>query len=108
MNAWVWLIIAILFELAGTTSLKISFGLTKLVPSLLTFVFYAISFTTLAIALKKIDVGIAYAVWAGAGTALIAFVGFIFFGESFTFWKGASILLIILGVIGLNLFGNLH
>lgn len=95
--------IAILFELTGTTFLKISYGFTRFIPSLLTFAFYVVSFTSLAIALKKIDVGIAYAIWSGAGTALIACVGVFYFGEVLTPWKVIFIALIIIGVIGLNI-----
>ena len=108
MKAWIWLAIAILFEVAGTTSLKASYGFSKLIPSLLTFVFYTISFITLAMTLKKVDIGVAYAIWSGVGTALIACLGFIYFGEAMSFWKILSIGLIVLGVIGLNLAGNLH
>lgn len=103
MNPWVSLTIAILLEVAGTTSLKISTGLTKLIPSLLTMVFYFSSFIALAFTLKKIEVGIAYAIWSGLGTALIACIGIIYFGESISMQKILFIALIIIGVIGLNL-----
>lgn len=59
----------------------------------------------LTIALKKIDVGIAYAVWAGIGTALIAGIGMFYFKEPMNLVKVVSILLIIIGVVGLNLGG---
>ncbi len=108
MQYWFLLFGAILLEVAGTISMKLSSGFTKLVPSVLLFVFYAASFTVLTFALKKIDVSVAYAVWAGVGTALIAIIGMIWFHEPATAVKIISILLIITGVIGLNLSGAKH
>lgn len=103
MQSWLYLICAIVFEVAGTSSMKLSEGFTRLVPSVLIFVFYAISFVALTLALKKIDVSIAYAIWSGIGTILIAVIGFIYFNEPVTAVKMASIGLIIAGVVGLNL-----
>ena len=108
MNPWLALAGAIALEVSGTVSMKLSEGFTKLVPSVLIFVFYVASFAVLTLALKKIDVGVAYAVWAGAGTALIAIIGVLYFKEPFSVLKGFSILLIIAGVIGLNLGGVKH
>ena len=108
IDPWFWLIIAILFEVAGTVSLKISDGLTKTIPSILTVLFYVLSFYVLAYTLKKMDVGLAYAIWAGLGTAIIAFVGVIYFGEPVSITKVISIILIVTGVIGLNLAGGIH
>jgi small multidrug resistance pump len=67
---------------------------------------YALSFWLLALILKDLDIGFVYAVWSGAGTALIAGVGMVAFGESATALKFVSIALIIVGVIGLNLGGS--
>lgn len=108
MNAWVWLMIAILFEVAGTTALKVSAGLSKVVPSLLVLFFYIISFSSLAFSLKTFEVGLAYAIWSGLGTALIAIIGIYYFGESISWMKICSIALIIAGVVGLNLSGGVH
>lgn len=99
------LIVSILFEVAGTTSLKLSQGFSKPVPAILMGVFYIISFSVFSLALKKLDVSMAYAVWAGMGTALIATIGMLWFKEPFTLLKLGSIALIIFGVIGLNLSG---
>jgi small multidrug resistance pump len=106
--SWLYLILAILLEVCGTTSMKLSQGFTKLVPSILIFVFYCLSFSSITLALKQIDVSVAYAVWSGLGTALIAIVGILWFREPFTSLKVASIALIIAGVIGLNLGGGVH
>ncbi len=105
MEHWFILAGAILLEVAGTTSMKLSEGFTKLVPSVLIFVFYAASFVGLTFALKKIDVSVAYAVWAGFGTALITIIGIAYFKEPTGTLKLASIALIIIGVVGLNLSG---
>jgi len=106
MSAWIWLTIAISFEIAATSCLKLSLGLTRLVPTILTLVFYTISFLSLAITLKTLEIGIAYAIWSGVGTALITLIGIAFFDESMSLIKIGSIFLIILGVVGLNLISN--
>ena len=105
MQSWIILSVAILLEVAGTSCMKLSQGFSRLIPSILIFVFYGLSFVGLTFALKKIDVGIAYAVWAGIGTALIAAIGMVYFKEPLTLIKLVSILLIITGVVGLNLGG---
>jgi small multidrug resistance pump len=102
---WIYLIIAILTEVAGTTALKLSQGLTKIIPAIAMAILYIVSFIFLAFALKKIEVGTAYAIWSGIGTALIALIGFLWFQESLDALKIVSLGLIILGVVGLNLSG---
>jgi len=102
---WIYLGFAILFEVAGTTSMKLSEGLSKLLPSTLMVVLYIASFALMALALKKLEVGMTYAIWAGLGTALIAVIGVLYFKEPMSALKAVSILLIIAGVIGLNLSG---
>jgi small multidrug resistance pump len=108
MLHWLYLTIAILLEVAGTTSMKLSHGFTRMLPSVLIFVFYCASFVALTFALKKIDVSIAYAIWSGVGTAAIAVIGIAWFREPATAVKFASISLIIIGVVGLNLGGIKH
>ncbi len=105
MVFWLYLLIAILTEVVGTTLMKVSQGLTRLVPSVLMFLLYGISFAFMALALKRIEVSIAYAVWSGLGTALIAAIGIFWFRESFNIPKLVGIGLIIAGVILLNLKG---
>ncbi len=100
-----YLVLAILSEVAGTTSLKFSQGFTKLVPSVIVILCYALSFWLLSLTLKKIDVSIAYAVWSAVGTALITAIGILWFKEPLTAIKIGSIVLIILGVVGLNIGG---
>ena len=100
---WFTLILAIIFEVLGTTAMKLSVGFTKLLPSLAMGLFYILSLIMLTLTLKKIDVSVAYAIWSGLGTALIALIGIWVFGESFSLLKVVSIGFIIIGVIGLQL-----
>src|SRR5262245_19440227 len=106
--SWFYLALAILLEVSGTVSMKLSEGFTKVKPSIAMFVFYILSLSALNFALKRIDVGVAYAVWAGLGTALITAVGIFWFREAATTLKLVSIALIIIGVVGLNLGGAAH
>lgn len=100
---WVWLFLAISLEVAATVFMKLSEGFSKIVPTAIMGVLYAISFVPLAIALKKMDVGIAYAVWSAVGTAMVTLVGVFLFKESVSALKVFSIALIIAGVVSLNL-----
>jgi small multidrug resistance pump len=106
MHPWVLMAFAIVFEVIGTTCLKLSEGFTKIIPSILIFVFYAISFTLLTYALKKIDLSLAYAIWSGAGTALIALIGIFVFSESVSLIKIISLIFVIIGIVGLKMAGN--
>ncbi|ABC24147.1 DMT family transporter [Rhodospirillum rubrum] len=103
---WLTLTGAILFELAGTTAMKLSEGFTRLLPSVALVVCYAISFTLLTLTLKKMDVSIAYAIWSGAGTVLITVIGILVFKEPATLLKVLCIALIVAGVVGLNLLSK--
>jgi small multidrug resistance pump len=105
---WVYLVLAILSEVAGTVCMKLSAGFTKTIPSVLMWVFYAVCFAFLALTLKKIDVGVAYAIWSGVGTALIATVGIIYFREPLTMMRAIGLITIIAGVVILNLTGGSH
>jgi small multidrug resistance pump len=103
---WIFLVAAIFFEVAGTTFLKLSNGFSRLVPIIFMFVFYITSLALLSLVLKKIEVGIAYAIWSGVGTATITLVGIVFFSESINILKIGGILLVIAGITVLNLAGN--
>ncbi len=102
MKYWIFLGVAILAEVFGTTSMKLSDGFTKLIPSIALVICYVVSFALLTLSLKKLDLSIAYAVWAGAGTALTAVIGFWYFKESPSVMKILCIGLIIAGVVGLK------
>jgi len=101
-----YLAAAIFLEIGGTTSLKLSDGLTRLGPTGAVVVCYAASFALLSLALRGIDLSIAYAVWSGVGTAIVATIGIVWFGESAGVWKLLSLALIVLGVAGLHLSGR--
>lgn len=99
----VLLSVAILAEVIGTTMLKMSNGFKVLVPSVLFVIFYAASFYALAHALKTIDMGIAYAIWAAVGLTIVTIIGIFLFNENMNWIKALSILFIIIGVVGLRL-----
>ena len=103
MQQWIYLIIAIFFEVLGTTSMKLSDGFTKTMPSVAMGIFYILSLVALTYALKKFDVSMAYAIWSGIGTALITVIGIVYFKEPMGAVKLASIGLIIIGVVGLHM-----
>jgi small multidrug resistance pump len=98
-----YLAMAILLEVVGTTCMKLSEGFTRLIPSVLVFVLYMVSFAFMILALKKLELGVVYAIWAGLGTALIALIGIVWFQESVSLLKIVSIVFIVLGVMGLRL-----
>ena len=100
------LTIAILAEVAGTVALKYTDGFTNLGPSALVVVGYGLSFWMLALVLRDLPIGLTYAVWAAVGTALIAGIGIVAFGEPATTMKLLSLALIIAGTVGLNVAGS--
>jgi len=104
MLYWLILGLGIVFEVLGTVSMKYADGFSKLVPSILVFVFYLLALGSLVVVLKKMQVSIAYTIWASLGTVLIATIGMIWFKEPVSLVKIISILLIIAGIAGLELF----
>jgi len=103
MNPWIILTVAILLELSGTICLKLSYGFSRLLPSIGVVCFYLGSFALMAQSLKTLEVGIVYAIWSGVGTALIAVVGVLAFGESVTVFKILGLLMIIGGTFLLRI-----
>lgn len=99
---WWLLAAAILLEVAGTTCLKLSQGLTRALPAAFVALFYGSAFVFLARAMKSLEMGIAYAVWAGAGTAVTATIGILLLGEEFHWQKIFGVACIILGVAALQ------
>jgi small multidrug resistance pump len=100
------LAIAIVAEVGGTVALKYTDGFTRLAPSAAVVAGYGLSFWMLALVLRDLPIGLTYAVWAAAGTALIAAIGIVAFGEPATTLKLLSLGLIIAGVVGLNMAGS--
>ncbi|WP_163536139.1 multidrug efflux SMR transporter [Gracilibacillus sp. YIM 98692] len=103
MRNYLILFLSIVAEVVGTAMLKMSEGFTNMLPSIGAIAGYAVSFISLAIVLKPLPLSIAYAIWAGAGTALTALIGILIWGEAITFIKLSGLLLIIGGVILLNI-----
>ncbi len=108
MKGYIALGISIISEVFGTTMLKLSEGFTKLAPSAGMFALYLVSLGLLTFALRGIPVGVAYAVWSGVGTGLIAVIAAVYFHEPFTAAKTACLAMIVVGVAGLNYFGAGH
>ncbi|HWM09641.1 MAG TPA: multidrug efflux SMR transporter [Solirubrobacteraceae bacterium] len=105
MSPAVLLALAIVSEVFGTVMLRVSDGMSKLLPSVGTLVAYTISVYLLALVLKHLDIGLTYAIWAGVGTAMVAVIGVAVWDEPMSTLKVLSIVAVIAGVIGLNLSG---
>ena len=103
MQGWFVLMVAIVFEIVGTTCMKLSDGFERVGPTIGLIVAYGISFGALTLAIKTVDVGVAYAVWSGLGTAAIAAIGMVMFGEPFSYLRVFWIGVIVAGVVGLQL-----
>ncbi|RCG26876.1 QacE family quaternary ammonium compound efflux SMR transporter [Sphaerisporangium album] len=104
--AWLLLAAAIASEVLATTALKLSDGFAHKGWAVVVVVGYVTSFALLARALKlQMEIGVAYAVWSGVGTAAIAVIGALFLGEAMNLAKAGGIVLIIAGVVLLNLAG---
>ena len=100
------LMVAIGVEVGATALLPRAGGFTEPLWSAVVVAGYALSIWMLAVVVRSIPVSIAYAVWAGLGTAAVAVIGFVFLGESMGWLKALSLGLIVLGVVGLNLVGS--
>lgn len=100
---WIYLLTAAVFEVVWAIGLKYTEGFKRLVPSAITLGAMYASFYFLALAVKTLPIGTAYAVWTGIGATGTAILGMVFFNESRELLRIASIALIILGVIGLKL-----
>ena len=103
---FLFLMIAIVAEVIATSALKASESFTKLWPALVTVTGYVIAFYFLALTLKTIPVGIAYAIWSGLGIVLISIVGLIWFRQALDTPALIGLTLIIAGVIVINLFSE--
>ncbi|ARO87236.1 QacE family quaternary ammonium compound efflux SMR transporter [Nitrosospira lacus] len=106
MKQWLFLSVAIVSEVVATSALKASNGFTRLWPSLLVVAGYGIAFFFLSLTLRTIPVGVAYAVWSGAGIVLITLVGWLVFGQSLDTPAIIGLTLIIAGVVVLQAFSK--
>lgn len=102
--AWLFLAAAILLEVFATVQLKLSDGFTRFDSSVSTVVLFGLSFFCAALAFKKIDISLAYALWSGLGTVGIIGVGILYFDEPSSLVKLGFVSLILIGVIGLNYY----
>jgi len=101
--AWIYLLLAILFEVTGTTSMKLSEGFKNIGPSITIFICYGVSIGFLTLAVREIEISVAYAVWCALGMGRIAIIGIVWFHESANPWKLFSLAIIAVGVISLQL-----
>ncbi len=106
MKQWLFLSVAIVSEVVATSALKASNGFTQLWPSLLVVAGYAIAFFFLSLTLRTIPVGVAYAIWSGAGIVLIALIAWLVFGQSLDTPAIIGLALIIAGVVVLQVFSK--
>jgi small multidrug resistance pump len=103
---WLLFFFAIVGEVVGTTSLKLSNGFTRFWPSVFVIVGYALSFYLFALTLKVIPVGIGYAIWSGIGIVLISIIGHYFFKQHLDLAAYLGITLILAGVLVIQLFSK--
>jgi small multidrug resistance pump len=105
MQSWIFLYVAIALEVAGTIALKFSKGMTVVLPSALSFILYMASLSSLSFALRQIPVSVAYAIWAGLGSTAVAVIGIFYFKEPTSMFKILSMVMVVIGLVGLNLSG---
>lgn len=103
---YVYLIIAVVFEVIATTALKQTHGFTRLVPSLVSITGYALAFYFLSLPLRTMSVGVTYALWCGAGIIMVTAIGWFWFKQSLDLPALAGMGLIMAGVMVINLFSK--
>jgi small multidrug resistance pump len=106
MKQWIFLGVAIVSEVIGTSALKASEGFTRLWPSLIVVVGYLSAFYFLSLTLKTMPIGVAYAIWSGAGVALIALIAWALYGQALDVPAIIGLSLIVAGVVVLNVFSS--
>lgn len=106
MQNWLFLALAIIAEVVATSALKSSEAFTRLAPTVVVVIGYVVAFYFLALAIKVIPVGIAYAVWAGLGIVLISLIGWLVFQQQLDAPAVVGMALILSGVLVINLFSG--
>lgn len=104
--SWLMLVVAIAAEVIATSTLKSTEGFTRLWPSVVVVVCYEIAFILLALTLKKIPVGVVYAVWSGVGVALVTLVAWLFLDQTLDAAGVVGVSLIVGGVVVINAFSK--
>jgi small multidrug resistance pump len=108
VSAWLLLGLAIAVEVAGTTALRVSNGLTRALPVAIVVVAYLVSFALLALVLKHLALGTTYAIWSGVGTVAIAAIGRFVFRDLISPTTVAGIALVVAGVVVIHLGGDVR
>lgn len=103
MKGYLYLLSAILFEIVGTTFLKLSNGFTNLLPSIGVVIFFGLSFTFIVFALKTVPLSLGYSIWSGVGTASAGIIGVLLFNEVLSGINILGLMIIIAGVVIMNL-----
>jgi len=106
LKHWLFLTVAIVAEVTATSALKASAGFTRLVPSMIVVAGYVAAFYFLALSLRTIPVGVAYAIWAGLGIVLVAAIGWVVYGQKLDAWGFVGMSLIVGGVLVLKLLSE--
>jgi small multidrug resistance pump len=107
-SGYVWLAVAIVAEVIGTSALRASEGFTRLMPALLVVAGYGLAFYCLSMPLKTMPVGIVYAIWSGVGIVLITLVAMVLYRQVPDLAAVAGLSLIVAGVVVLNLFSGMQ
>lgn len=108
MKNFLFLLIAIVSEVIATSALKASNEFTKIIPSIITVVMYAVAFYFLSLTLRTIPVGIAYAIWSGIGIVLVTVVAIVAYGQKPDLPAVIGMAFIIVGVVIINLFSKMN
>lgn len=103
ITSWLLLAIAIAAEVAGTVAMKLSVGFTRLWPSVAVFTLFGLSLALATLAQRALPITLTYAIWSALGTAAIAVIGILWFREPVSAVKLIALVLIVVGVVGLNL-----
>jgi len=103
---YIYLILAVLFETIGTTALQASQQFSRVGPTIVVIVAYALAFYLLGLTLKFMPVGVVYAIWSGLGIVFIACIGFIVFGQRLDLPAVIGLGLIIAGILVIHLLSN--
>jgi quaternary ammonium compound-resistance protein SugE len=106
VSAWLYLIVAAIFETGWAIGLEYLDGFTKLIPSVVTVILMVISIVLLSRAVQSLPIGTAYAVWTGIGASLTAILGVVLFDEASSIARFGFIGLIIVGIVGLEATGH--
>jgi small multidrug resistance pump len=106
LAAWLLVAASVIAEVVGTVALKYSDGFSKLLPSGTAATCYALAIWLMAVAMRRLDMGITYAVWAASGIAITAMVGVAFFGEHVSTVKALGLVCVVGGVVMLNIRGQ--